>query len=287
MSMKKSWWTILLSMLGLASLLTLSAGLGNIEFSFGEFIEFPRMPNSGQISSIPSIGGDLLGNMLLVFLTIAQLCLPYAIIYFLLSKEARRKVLRSLASLLWLIALFILIRRRADLFDRSNPDLPTIPSQGMDSFAANALSPHATDSFVLILTILLAGFLTLGLFTGLGMLWKRRQVSATPLDRLAEEAQHALQAIKDGKALRDTVMRCYFEMAQVLREERGIARATAMTPREFQQRLLAEGLPGEAVQDLTRLFEIVRYSSSPPGEEEGERACACLAAIIDSVRGVA
>lgn len=287
MSMKKSWWTIIISMLGLASLLMLSAGLGNIEFSYGEFFVLPRFPTSEQISNIPSIGGNLLGNMLLVFLAIAQLCLPFAILYFFLSKEARRKVLRSLASLLWLIALFILIQRRADLFDRSNPELPTLPSQGLDGIANNELSPHASDSFVLILTILLAGFLTLGLFAGMWMLWKRRQVSATPLDRLAEEAQHALQALKNGKALRDTVMRCYFEMAQVLREERGIARATAMTPREFQQRLLAEGLPGEAVQDLTRLFEIVRYSSSPPGEEEGERARACLAAIIDSVRGAA
>ena len=48
--------------------------------------------------------------------------------------------------------------------------------------------------------------------------------------------------------MRNTVMRCYFEMVRVLDEQRGIRRQMDMTPREFEKRLEDTGLPGEHVR---------------------------------------
>ena len=53
-----------------------------------------------------------------------------------------------------------------------------------------------------------------------------------------------------------------------------------MTPREFEQVLGGLGLRDEHIQQLTRLFERVRYSAAAPGEREEREAEACLSAIV-------
>ena len=107
------------------------------------------------------------------------------------------------------------------------------------------------------------------------------------MEQLAKEAKGALDALKGGAELRDTVMRCYFEMSRVVSEERGIRRERAMTPREFEERLGELGLPERHVVQLTRLFEGVRYGSKETGEREADQAVASLSAIVDACRSAA
>jgi hypothetical protein len=59
-----------------------------------------------------------------------------------------------------------------------------------------------------------------------------------------------------------------------------------MTPREFEDRLINRGLPGESIKTLTRLFEQVRYGSlnANPGEED--QAVACLTDIVNYCRAL-
>jgi 2-iminoacetate synthase ThiH len=52
-----------------------------------------------------------------------------------------------------------------------------------------------------------------------------------------------------------------------------------MTPHEFAQRLEKAGLPAHPVQQLTRLFERVRYGAFNPGKKDVDEAVACLNAI--------
>ena len=102
---------------------------------------------------------------------------------------------------------------------------------------------------------------------------------ASPLERLAVEAQQALADLQSGGDLKNTVLRCYREMSRILSEERGITRPRDMTPREFEQRLAAVGLRDEHLRRLTRLFERVRYGARQAGEHEEREAVACLGAI--------
>ena len=75
-------------------------------------------------------------------------------------------------------------------------------------------------------------------------------------------------------------MRCYWEMSQILSKERNLHRPRGMTVREFEQYLADYGLRTEHIQQLSRLFERVRYGRKSPGPREEQEAMACLKAIV-------
>ncbi len=104
--------------------------------------------------------------------------------------------------------------------------------------------------------------------------------------QLAEAAQNTIESIQSGDDFEITVVRCYQEMSRVVEKQKGIARERAMTPREFEDRLIDRGLPQGAVQTLTRLFERVRYGSAPTGARELDLAVSCLTDIVNACGGV-
>jgi hypothetical protein len=112
----------------------------------------------------------------------------------------------------------------------------------------------------------------------------RRRRAEQPLKRIAMEAQTALDALQSGGNLKNIVIRCYFEMSRVIREQRGIQRDKDMTPREFEMELERRGLPPEPVQKLTRVFEEVRYGAKEPGEREKFLATISLSEIVEACR---
>jgi hypothetical protein len=130
----------------------------------------------------------------------------------------------------------------------------------------------------------LAVLLSAGLVGIAWFIWRRSRRPAGPLEQLAQEARQALVALEGGADVQDTVMRCYFEMSRILSEQRGISRSETMTPREFELRLKGAGLPDGDVEQLTRLFESVRYGARVPGEQEERQAAACLRAIAKACK---
>jgi hypothetical protein len=111
----------------------------------------------------------------------------------------------------------------------------------------------------------------------------RRRRTAQPVDQarqVAAEAEEALAELQAGGDLRDTVMRCYSEMSEVLSRTSGLARRGSMTPREFEQFLIGAGVRDAHIQRLTRLFEAVRYGGRTTGERERREAIDCLTAIV-------
>ena len=77
-------------------------------------------------------------------------------------------------------------------------------------------------------------------------------------------------------------MHCYQEMSRTVKQEKGIARETTMTAREFEAQLVGKGLPQESVETLTRLFERVRYGNLRPDAGEENLAFACLTEIVNA-----
>jgi hypothetical protein len=71
-------------------------------------------------------------------------------------------------------------------------------------------------------------------------------------------------------------------MSEVVSARRGLLRPDAATPREFAERLEHAGLPAEAVNRLTRLFESVRYGTRKSDESDINEATACLASILQA-----
>jgi hypothetical protein len=134
--------------------------------------------------------------------------------------------------------------------------------------------------------ILVAAALGVGLLAA--SLWFFQQRPARDhlsLNPLAEAAQETLASLQAGGDFRTAIIRCYREMNRVVKAERGLARDTAMTPREFETYLVSRGFPHSALETLTRLFEGVRYGNVPPSTTDETMALACLTEIVNTCQG--
>lgn len=274
----------LLFFLGLAivALVILAAGLSDLTFLPGR--PLPRFTRPGielgEFFALP--GSELLGFLLGALYVLGILLLPVAIIYVILSPEARKRVVRSLGLLLWLVALFLLMRARPEIFEELQLQPLDAPSPGDLGVAPPEFVANFPPWLVVFTALMLAAIVIAGL-AGVGwILWRRSHPPATALDQLAQEAQQALDALQAGADIQDTVIRCYVEMGRVLDEQRGLRRAEAATPREFAQQLQEAGLPEAQIEQLTRLFEAVRYGSKVAGEQQQRQAIDCLAGIIQA-----
>ena len=102
-----------------------------------------------------------------------------------------------------------------------------------------------------------------------------------PLDEIARIARASLRDLSEGGDSTDVIMNCYFRMSRVVSDKRMLHRKASMTPAEFATRLERAGLPGEAVQRLTRLFEGVRYGGYRAGPKDVNEAVTCLTSILN------
>jgi hypothetical protein len=231
-------------------------------------------------------GGKILETLYMVVVILAQILLPISIVYLILSPEARKRALKSLGGLLWILALLLWVRVRPDFF--SELETQPLDRSPQDGVAAPTVEFVADPPrwLVLVTALGLAVLVAAALLGIAWFVWRRGRRPESPLERLAREAQDALEALRAGADLRNTIIRCYFEMSRVLREQRGIKREETMTTREFERHLQEVGLPGEHVQQLTRLFEGVRYGDKVPGEHEERQAIACLMAIIEACKSL-
>jgi hypothetical protein len=267
------------------AMLLLSSGLSELEFLAGQPFSLGRSPEG--VWNTP--GGlwqiEFFETVFRVIVFIAALILPVSIIYFFVSREARKRVLLDFLRLLpFLVILYLLAQRlQPDIVqpEQGLPQLLPDVSEGVPIADVDAAPPQW------FLSVISVGFalLVATVLVGLGwFVWRHRRRAVPPLEQLAQQAEEAVEAIKAGADLRDTVMRCYYEMSRVLRQQRGIRRHQAMTPREFAAFLEEVGLPARAVRRLTELFERVRYGAKSPGQDEGAQALACLETIVEFCR---
>jgi hypothetical protein len=108
-----------------------------------------------------------------------------------------------------------------------------------------------------------------------------------PLTQLAGQAEAAIKALHQGQAINEVVLRCYVDMEQTLAITQGVQRRQTMTAREFEQQLIQLGLPAHPVQELTRLFETVRYGFYTPQTDDEARAINSLTAIVAACQPMA
>jgi hypothetical protein len=241
-----------------------------------------------EIAFLP--GGYAVLFVLRAFFLLCLLLFPFVIIYFIINPELQKRVLRDVSRLLlFSLAFYLIVRHLTEVTDEGGPMLsPLLPGAG--PFPAQPIFEPGTSTppwLVFATTLCLAVPIAVMVMGVIWLIWRRRRRPESSLVQIARGAQGALDSLGAGGDLRNTVIRCYLEMSRALREERGIQRGRAMTPREFEKHLIAAGLPAEPVEQLTRLFEEVRYGSKTPGEQEERRAVECLTAIVEACRSSA
>jgi hypothetical protein len=266
------------------ALMLLAAGLSRIELQPGQpylltgFLQLLRaLRGEDRRTEVPgSLGSSRVPLTLAVWLL-----LPILIGFLIVSPQSRRELLKRILSGLVLVILFyVVMRALTDAYGLgANPESsakgapPTIPEGSLSALPTFIADP---PQWAVVLVSLLLATLIIG---GLWFLWRRAPRQENPLMMLAEEAQEAIEELRAGGDLKDTIMRCYVEMSGILSSQRGLARDTSMTPREFEQRLAAAGLRDEHIRQLTLLFERVRYGAKHPDEREEHEAMVCLTAI--------
>jgi hypothetical protein len=299
MSNRRRIWVLLFTALAVVALVFLAAGLSDLELLPGK--PHPLLDLIGDLlraifGAIP--GREAYGSLFVILIWVALLLLLLLVLYAAIMPRTKKQGSRWIGYLVWLLALYLLLRFRPQGIQKLRggspaelpavapalqPSLTPVPDEIVASVTEFASS---SPQWVILLVALILALLTMGGLLGtIQFFWRRRHVAPTPLEQLAQEAEQALVELEAGADVKDTVMRCYFEMSRVLDEQQGMRRAGTMTPREFEQQLKSAGLPGSHVERLTRLFEGVRYGARVANEQEERQAVACFTAIVEACTG--
>jgi hypothetical protein len=108
----------------------------------------------------------------------------------------------------------------------------------------------------------------------------RGHAASMPLREIAVIARDSLSRLRTETNYENAIIECYDRMSGVVAKKRNLHRAHAMTSSEFAVNLTRAGLPRGPVEDLTRLFESVRYGKQKVGQAEINRAVDYLTSIL-------
>lgn len=272
----------LLLALALIAAIALAALAPSVQL--GEGKPFALSMRTMQPGASPDLGGgEAIIAVLRALLALGILALPVYIVLSLLTKEGRRRLLTHAIAV---GMLFLLLQALQGLniappdgsqqFETAAREGPVaagtpIPEAVFDREASDEAVTGVTIVVALLLAVLALGIAAAAL--------RRRPPPPSPLTDLAGDAQQAIDALRAGDALEETIQRCYRNMCEVVQRERQIQRAAAVTPHEFEESLVQAGLPRTAVHTLTSLFERIRYGNQPAGAAEQSEALTALSAI--------
>jgi hypothetical protein len=230
--------------------------------------------------------GDISIQLLRGILAFALMLLPFYLLYSLLTPKGRRQLLKDVTLMVILFAIADYLRLRIEINQQPEQVISAssiqkqLPASPASAIFASTPPPGLTLAIALGISIAVAVLIVAAVW----FFRRPRIISPTPLERLASEAQHAIESLQTGHSLKVTVIHCYQEMSRVVQEEKGIAREIAMTPREFEEQLISTGLPQAQIRTLTALFERVRYGNTLADSKEETLALSCLTDIVSACR---
>lgn len=283
---ENKFWIILLSVLALGALLVLATGMSSMSFREGQAFgrNEPAAPRANPADLFRTVLSVPVQTQVVFWILVVAM---FALIAALLSPETRKRLLRTLfraALTYW--ALYLFFKRYPQVLARLGTAFT--PSGGAPLEASNQVPPPTFTPppstswmtyMVSLAVVALAAFLAWRLYAA----WRtalHAAASGESVHKLARIARASLRDLTSGRDSTDVILNCYFRMSDVVAERRNLNRGTAMTPHEFATRLEQAGLPGEAVKQLTRLFEAVRYGGQRSSPVMVNEAVACLTAIL-------
>lgn len=279
--MQRSKWISLLFLIAtLVSIFLLSASLPNLRLQKGG--PFPGGLNSDSglpAAAVRTAAGEYALNLLRGVLALVFLALMIYIPLRLLALVNVRRILIGALILTGTLLLIVLLSG----IQQVRPSQSAIETIGIatQSTIEPAVTPLGEPPRGLVQLVLIAFVLGGGLLVIRAL---RQLPRAGVKDRLLEETEGALNAIRTGEDLRNVIIRCYFQMTRALGDERNIERNHDMTAREFEALLAARGFPDQPVHRLTGLFEKARYGELSADTKDEELAVASLSEIIQFCR---
>jgi hypothetical protein len=279
-------WAMLAACLALLMLVFLAAGLGNLHFQPGRPISLGESETihlsfegiAEEISNIPIWDQVVFWGLVFLMVIIVSL---------LLSPELRKRIIVFfLRFVLFAVALFYILKKFSTTFMELDSEETTavegIPQAGVESATTVFTPPHVSPIFLYIIS--LGVILVLAVIAYLVSRWwlqrQRLRKASQPLERLAEVTRSSLADISSGMGWEDAIVKCYLRMSNVVAAQRGLIRRMDLTPSEFAMHLEKAGMPGEAVRQLTNLFEAARYGARQASRKETIEAVACLTTIL-------
>ena len=146
--------------------------------------------------------------------------------------------------------------------------------------------PLVTWTFGILALAAAVGGLVLALWVALGdrlTEWWTGAAEEPMPEPLAEAVAESLEDLDTEPDARRAIIRCYARFQRVA-EDSGLVRKPWLTPMEFLRETLERlPVPRGAVQTLTGLFELARFSDRALGAPERGRALAALAEIRTTV----
>lgn len=274
----------------LAALITvlLAAALPQLELQRGVPLpgwkgEDEELPVEAEEEVEPQVSVNMVTFLEAIF---GLFVLLAAVYIFFRRRRLTRQMIAQVLSRLAMLALFLTIL----LFMFSNVNVDLTPSAEeilpLEIAAVEAGPPLAPlpSSMLWLVWIGLAGMVVLLVVMLARMRVRVRIPHRAGREALALEAEQAVKAIKAGQDVSNVIIRCYRQMSEVLKKEQGLTLEKTMTAREFEALLEKRGIPNPPVRQLTRLFELARYTAQAPGQAEEAQAVECLNAIAQAVR---
>ena len=272
--------------LGVLALVLLAGGLSTFTLQPGRVFQQPASEGPEQPAPVPSAesSSDTFETVLRAVLAVLLVILPLSVIAAMFSKEGRKRLITNALMIVMLLVVMSRvqeIQRQAREMSQEvgvvNEQIPAVIGEPLPP-----PPPPPSEEFVLIASIVIVVIgVILAVWVGRRWLFQR-QPSA--LIQIAEEADRARDALAGGGALEDVVIRSYRQMNKIVAEARELRRPPSATPREFEDTLAGAGLPLGPLDDLTKLFEQVRYGGLVTGPAERQTAINSLTAIAAACR---
>lgn len=265
----------------LVTIIVLATSLSNLQFQPGT--PFPggtTSDNDAQpVSPLPSVQSYSIPLLQGIFALIFLILLIYVAARLIVLVNIKKILQLTLA----LVVLLLIIYMLPGITPGQPANFPNEPSEitTPPSFEY-PVTPLGQPPQILIQLVIMGIVLGVGFL--ISMVVKKRLNSKKIEADLLQEAQQAVNALKAGEDLRNVILRCYMQMTRSLQEERGIERASTMTVQEFERLLENLGFPSVPLQQLTSLFEKVRYGKQEMSAKDERIAMDSLNEIIHSYR---
>jgi hypothetical protein len=296
---KEKSLSLVLLVIGIIALVTLGMSLQQLvlepglpfediwAFLVNEFVGGFRQDYS--IGSAVDVGiGQTIVDIVRIAYTIVLVCFPLALFVVLLTKESRKRLLRSLIVLFLLTV--VLSRYLTNLPNEAIEDVqdsgamvPPDSGELYETTIEDEFTPTIPRWIVLVITTVIVLTVTI-IGIAIYRILNPRREAYEPLPQLAEQAQSAIMYLENGADFKNIILQCYAEMLRIVREYRGIQRNSAVTASEFILALVKIGLPEHAVTQLTRLFEEVRYGAKNLSYTEEQQAMGYLQLIANAFK---
>lgn len=289
--MNTRMWVLAACLIVLATIVLLAPSLGAVRFEPARPFAFGASPEGRLVFPALSMPEDTpLWKILALWLAIV---VNLALVLLMLSPELRKRVLRQLIRFALGILLFLLLLRyRVLQWPQTELDPaaagsagPSVPAPPLE---VQAFQPPQVATWVTYaVTLLVLWLALLGVFLVYQAWQRQRSRRLTTVSDIASIAKASLADLAEGRHWNDVVIEVYAQMNEAVWRDRGLHRESSATPREFAARLSRTGLPASSLDELTRLFETVRYGANDSDASAGQRAAACLESILRACRATA